>query len=377
MAGFIARQKWMAVYPPPSMRTRGGWGTAPPYRPTRARSNGRPEAQPAHAPQALRNLPPMSSLAGGRRVARGLGIALALAALPVSQSHAATGGITKLPTTTGTLTIAQAASGSCLAARGAGTKATALRSWRAPDDGAVRVKLAGGQRDDWDLALFDVASGRRLDASQAWGANEIVQATVHKGQGLMIQACRLRGRTATERLEISGVRAPLAKPGTSATGSESMGEIPIGAPLHVTKLEATGLNLDEVPNGGKAIAVLSTPEDAQKIADAGFTYSTLVPDLARAERGYRAKEQAAAAAAAPSALPSGRNGYRQYTDIQADLKKIVADHPAIAKPMKLPKQTFQGRDITGIEVTENVNATDDGKPTFFLIGTHHAREWPA
>ena len=78
-----------------------------------------------------------------------------------------------------------------------------------------------------------------------------------------------------------------------------------------------------------------------------------------------------------TALPSGRNGYRQYTDIQNDLKKIVADHPAIARPVTLPKKTFQGRDITGIEVTDNVNATDDGKPVFFLIGVHHAREWPS
>src|SRR4051812_46877408 len=242
----------------------------------------------AHASHHFRNLPPMSSLAGGRRVARGLGIALALAALPVSQSQAATGGITKLPTTTGTLTIAQAANGSCLAARGAGTKATALRSWRAPDDGAVRVKLAGGQRDDWDLSLFDVASGRRLDASQAWGANEVVQAVVRKGQALMIQACRLKGHDATQPLEISGVKAPLAAPGTATTGKESLVQIPIHGVEDFTALERTGLNLDEVPNGDKAIAVLSSPQDAQKITDAGFTYSTVIPNLARAERGYRA-----------------------------------------------------------------------------------------
>src|SRR3954471_9892096 len=319
----------------------------------------------------------MISSVGGRRVVRGLGLGLALAALPVSQSHAATSGITKLPTTITSLTIPAAAQGSCLTSRTAGARGTNLRSYTAKADGAVNFRLLGGQRDDWDLSLFDVASGKRLDASQAWGANEVVQATVRRGEALMIQACRVKGSTPTERLQITGVRAPLAAPGTSATGRESLVEIPISGPQDFATPEGAGLNLDEVPNGGKAIAVLSSPDDAKKIAAAGFTYSTLVPDLARAERGYRAKEQAAAAAAAPSALPSGRNGYRQYTDIQADLKKIVADHPAIAKPMKLPKQTFQGRDITGIEVTDNVNATDDGKPIFFLIGTHHAREWPA
>ena len=31
----------------------------------------------------------------------------------------------------------------------------------------------------------------------------------------------------------------------------------------------------------------------------------------------------------------------------------------------------------GIEIAENVNATDDGRPYFVQVGTHHAREWPA
>jgi hypothetical protein len=304
-----------------------------------------------------------------------LGLGLALVALPASSAQAAAG-ITTLPTKRASITIPAAATGSCLSRRTAGTRGTSLRSYTAATDGAVRVRLAGGPRDDWDLALFDAASGRRLDASQAWGANEVVQATVHRGQALMIQACRLKGRSATVPVEIGGVAAPLAKVGT-ATGKESMVSIPISGPLDFTKLEATGLNLDEVPNGGKALAVLDSPADAKKITDAGFTYTTVVPDMAKADRGYRARERAVAKAAGPSELPSGRNGYRQYTDIQADLKKIVADHPAIARPMTLPKKTFQGRDITGIEVTDNVNAPDDGKPIFFLVGTHHAREWPA
>ena len=51
-----------------------------------------------------------------------------------------------------------------------------LRSFVARADGALTMHLRGGERDNWDLALFDTASGRRLDASQAWGANEVVQA---------------------------------------------------------------------------------------------------------------------------------------------------------------------------------------------------------
>ena len=62
--------------------------------------------------------------------------------------------------------------------------------------------------------------------------------------------------------------------------------------MDFTRLETTGLNLDEVPNNGKAIAVVSGPADTAKITDAGFTYTTLIPNLARAEKGYRAREQA-------------------------------------------------------------------------------------
>jgi hypothetical protein len=317
----------------------------------------------------------MFTSAGGRRViARGLSFGFVALALPATATAAVS--VTGLPSTTQKLSIPSAATHSCAASQTAGARGVSLRSYVAKADGAVTAHLRGSARDNWDLALFDAASGRRLDASQAWGANEVVQAVVRKGQALMIQACRQSGQSSRMKLTIDGVKAPLADRG-SARPSESLVSIPISGPLDFTRLEATGLNLNEVPNDGKAIAVVSGAADIAKITDAGFTYSTLIPNLARKERGYRAREEASAAQAPASELPSGRTTYRQYTDIQADLKKIVDEHPSIAKPITLPKKTFQGRDITGIEVTENVGAADDGKPTFFLVGVHHAREWPA
>jgi murein tripeptide amidase MpaA len=322
----------------------------------------------------------MVSSAGARTASRALRVALACALAAVltgtAAAQAATG-VRTLPTTTSTLTIGGAAAHtSCLSRHPAGTNGIAIKNWVAPADGAVRIRLAGTERDDWDLALFRTSDARRLDGSQAWGANEIVDAVVRRGQSLTIQACRLKGVSARLPLQITEVAAPLAKAGAAAP-TESMVEIPIANQADFALLDSLGLNLDEVPNGHNAIAVISGPADAAKITNAGFTYRTLVPDAAKAERGYRAAEQKAAAKDGASALPSGRTTYRQYTDIQADLKKIVADHPNLARPVTLPKKTFQGRDITGIEVTDNVSAADDGKPTFFLMGEHHAREWPS
>src|SRR4051794_9771334 len=313
-------------------------------------------------------------VSAGGRLARGLAIALGCLVLPAG-AHAAAG-VTNLGTATTSVTIGAAANRSCLAHRSAGARGVDVRSLAARSDGAVRIRLAGGARDDWDLTVFRTSSGRRLAASQGWGANEVVEAIVRKGDSLTIQTCRLRGISARLPLQITPVAAPLA-PAGQAKPTESLVEIPLAGPRDFAKLENLGINLNEVPNGNFAPAVIDGAADAAKIKAAGYTYRTLIPDLAKAESGDRAHERAVAAAAAPSALPSGRNGYRQYDDIQAELKKIVADHPSLARAVTLPKKSFQGRDINGVEISQNVKATDDGKPTFFLMGAHHAREWPS
>jgi hypothetical protein len=305
---------------------------------------------------------------------RGLAVGLVLVVLPATAQASA--GVTNLGTSTSAVTIGAGAQRSCLAKYSAGTSGVDVRSFTAKADGAVRFHLAGGSRDDWDLAVFRSSTGRRVAASQAWGANEIVDATVRKGDVLAVQSCRLRGVSARLPLKITEVAAPLA-PAGQAKPTESLVAIPLASRADFSRLEALGINLNEVPNGNVAPAVIEGPKDAAKIKAAGYTYKTLIPDLAKAERGYRAREKTVSAAAAPSALPSGRNGYRQYTDIQAELKKIVADHPGLARAVTLPKKTFQGRDITGVEISQNVGAKDDGKPTFFLMGVHHAREWPS
>ncbi len=58
------------------------------------------------------------------------------------------------------------------------------------------------------------------------------------------------------------------------------------------------------------------------------------------------------------------------------MKALVRARPDLVKPIVMPNRTLEGRLVHGIEITQNVNAAD-GKPVFFQMGVHHAREWPS
>jgi dihydroneopterin aldolase len=299
---------------------------------------------------------------------------IAVTAAPAEQHQRLS---TPLAPTTKKLTISASTVQSCTDRLvRAGTQGASVTRWTAPLTGYVQVRLNGDERNDWDLALFDSRSGRLLDASLAWGANEMTQAWVKRGQSLTVQACRLGGPSAIEPLEITPVKVA-ASVLNRRPAKESLVSIPIATKLDFSALEATGINLDEVPNGHRAIAVLAGPADAAKVHKAGYSFKTLIPDMAAAERGYRAQDSRVARAKEKSALPSGRTTYRHYPDIQADLKKLVKKHKGLVKPLTLPVKTFQGRDIAGVEITERVKARDNGKPIFWLMAEHHAREWPS
>jgi hypothetical protein len=305
-------------------------------------------------------------------------LAVALVAVTGAPADQPAPGVAKrLTSTTKRLVISATAGRSCTDRPAApGAVGTSVTRWTAPIDGYVQVRLNGDGLNDWDLALFDGKTGRRLDASLAWGANEVTQAWVRPGQVLSIQACRISGPSAIEPLSITPVAISAPSDPVKAP-KQSLVAIPIASETDFSALDGLGINLDEVPNGHKAIAVLNGPADAAKIRNAGYSYTTLIPDMAAAERGYRAREAMSLHAAAKSPLPSGRTTYRHYPDIQAALKQIVARHPKLARPVTLPVKTFQGRDIQGIEVTSNVKSKTDGKPIFWLMGEHHAREWPS
>jgi hypothetical protein len=109
----------------------------------------------------------------------------------------------------------------------------------------------------------------------------------------------------------------------------------------------------------------------------GFRYVVEEDDLAAQARTARRAERAWAAQVQRSALPSGRETYRQYADYLREMDALVAAHPNLVRKVTLPKQTVMGEPIVGVEIADGVHRTDDGRPVYVVMGLHHAREWPS
>ena len=245
--------------------------------------------------------------------------------------------------------------------------ATALSSLTARLDGA----------GDWDLAVFDHTTGRRVGGSGGWGGSEVVQGLVRSGQVLDIQACRLSGTASTARLRLESVALPPAH--LDLPASPQMVEIPLTGRSQLSVVERLGIDLVDNPHAHGIEAMIHSPAELDVLRKAGFDPKVRIEDVAAFDRKERAETRAYAArvGARGSALPSGRTDYRDLEDIQRDLKTLAEQEPAIVRPVTLPKKTFQGREQFGVEISADVNRTDDQKPVSFLMGTHHAREWPA
>jgi hypothetical protein len=114
----------------------------------------------------------------------------AIAALLAPAAAAATPA--SLPPETDTLTAKRTFGGTCSDRAVAGRAGVARTVYRAPMAGFATVRLAA-RGGDWDLALFDAATGRRLASSAAFGATEVAQTWIGAGQRLIVQGCRTRG----------------------------------------------------------------------------------------------------------------------------------------------------------------------------------------
>jgi hypothetical protein len=152
----------------------------------------------------------------------------------------------------------------------------------------------------------------------------------------------------------------------------------VNVPTQADRDRLTNLGLDLTEHAGHTYVevVLHTLADASRLSSAGFTWTVTIPDLAIRELQNNKTNAQYAAATSVSPLPSGRDGYRKLADYEAGLRDLAASNPTLVRLTTLSRRTLEGREILGVEIGENV-AARDGRPTFLMMGLHHAREWPS
>jgi murein tripeptide amidase MpaA len=169
--------------------------------------------------------------------------------------------------------------------------------------------------------------------------------------------------------------AALLVSGAAAQASQLV-RIPTPTHAHKQKLQSLGLDLTEHGGRGFLEVVVHSERDLEALRDAGFAHSVVVEDLEAQARADARADARYAQSTSRSPVPSGRTGYRTYQQYLDDMDKLVRDYPGLVKPITLTQRSFQGREIKGVEITNNVDA-NDGKPVFLMMGLHHAREWPS
>ncbi len=182
-----------------------------------------------------------------------------------------------------TLTARGALDRDCTVARQDG--ATVHHQWIAPADGELAVRLTGARdTGDWDLAVFETISGKRVGSSAGFGADEIVTLTVGKGASLALQACRRSGaanrivlRTQLTRLDLSGVKGQ--------RGTISLVDVPLADRGALARLEATGLDVTHDVDQDSAKVLSYGDDDLATLRRSGFGVRTVIRDVAaRAQR---------------------------------------------------------------------------------------------
>ena len=246
----------------------------------------------------------------------------------------------------------------------------ATTTFRASVTGMLDARLRGS--GDWDLVVRDTR-GNAVAASRGFGGREVVQRWVRGGRTLVAVGCRRAGAGARARLTLRMVRAALP---SLPTGAVSLVRVSANDE-QLAALDRAGLDVTHERGRGFADVIVAGAAQQAILRISGLRFHTREADLtksfarARAADGRLTKRVGAAG----SALPSGRTTYRAYDEVQAELKALVAQHPGLVRRVAFG-YSFQGRQLSGVEISRNVGA-DDGRPVFLLMGEHHAREWPS
>ncbi len=174
-----------------------------------------------------------------------------------------------------------------------------------------------------------------------------------------------------------------ASSGAAGAGAEEGAFAPqlvtVDTPDRAAKQRLQGLGLDLTEHAGHDYVevVLHTAADRAALERGGFDYDVRIPDLVA--RGVEIAElnEAYAAEVPRSPLPSGRTSYRFYDDYVSDMAGLQKRYPALVRNFRLKRPTLDGRAVRAIEIGADIRYRNPARPTFLLMGAHHAREWPS
>ncbi|CAA9508172.1 MAG: Carboxypeptidase T precursor [uncultured Solirubrobacteraceae bacterium] len=167
-----------------------------------------------------------------------------------------------------------------------------------------------------------------------------------------------------------------AAPPAHAAEVAKLARVETPTPASKDLLQTLGLDLTESAGRTYVDVVLWGDEDVLALHKGGFDHTVLIADLGARTRENLAKDRVWAAGIERSALPSGSTGYRTLAKINEELRALAKDNPGLVRLITLPEKSQQGREILGVEIANDVEAKD-GRPVFFNMGVHHAREWPS
>jgi murein tripeptide amidase MpaA len=145
-------------------------------------------------------------------------------------------------------------------------------------------------------------------------------------------------------------------------------------------IASSGLDVTEHAGHDYVEVVLHTPADLDLLESLGLPFDVRIADLNARTAEVQQLNAEFAAANATTDLPSERNTYRTLDNYETEMQDLAAENDDIVKLLELPHTSVEGKTIYGIEIATGVNDTEratDERPTFLLMGLHHAREWPS
>ena len=301
-------------------------------------------------------------------MARKLLVGSTLLALLIAAPAATAAMPTSLPIVSRTVSAADARPTTCVLLGGADLRSVGTTTYTAPISGYLTTRLAAADSSNWDLTMVDAASNRVIAGSRGFGSHEVVQSWVNAGQRLQAVGCRRSGtaRSARVTFELVDIAPP------KVTAAPELARVSLDRPQQAERLENMGLDVTHEVTRTHA-DVIALPSQLESLRTMGFHYSIRTANLEQAQGRSTAADVRAASTGAPSPLPTGRETYRSYDEIQAELEQLATDHKDIVKPISIGK-SYQGRELQGLEIANNVNA-GDGRPVYLVLATHHAREW--